>query len=232
MGKNFDRAVKKVLLHEGGFVNDPVDRGGATNWGITKKTYEKWLGRGVSVDEIRNMPKGNAVVIYKDNYWDKVRGDDIEAYSISFALFDQAVNRGHYRAIRQAQLALGMFPVGSMDNETVLRLNNVDTTEFMKKYLEESRKAYRGIVDANPSQSKFLSGWMHRVRSIEKYVKPYLAMEVDRGGSFNWFLWSGVGASVLALAGIFVYDFYTPGGLIASNPRVNLKRIRKRKRNC
>ena len=46
MKENFDHCLELVLEHEGGFVNHPKDPGGMTNKGITKRTYEKYLGRG------------------------------------------------------------------------------------------------------------------------------------------------------------------------------------------
>ena len=74
---SFQLAVEKVLKHEGGFVNHPDDRGGATNWGITQKVYEKFKGRPVTLAEMKNMPKSDAIAIYKAEYWDKVGGEPI-----------------------------------------------------------------------------------------------------------------------------------------------------------
>jgi lysozyme family protein len=167
---NFLKAVEKVLKHEGGFVNHPADRGGATNWGITQKTYEKFMRRPVTVDEIRRMPKGNAVAIYKEDYWDKVGGDKIKKYAIAFVLFDQAVNRGHNRAIKQAQKILGLYQDGIIGPKTIAAINDTNETEFLNKYLAESEKAYRSIASANPSQVVFLKGWLNRVESLRDYA--------------------------------------------------------------
>jgi len=202
----FSPAVKKVLIHEGGFVNDPRDLGKATNFGITQKTYEQFMGRKVSLDEMINMPKGNAVTIYKERYWDTVKGDDLTSYAIAFALFDQGVNRGPARAIRQAQQVLGIFPDGYMDSETVKRLNNVDEADFMDKYLEKSAQAYRNIVAANSSQSVFLRNWLHRVESIRKYTKKY----IKEPTGINWgtyAIWS-VAIAALGGGGYYAYTAY------------------------
>ena len=67
---NAQTAINQVLVHEGGFVNHPADRGGPTNYGITKKVYEEFVGRPVSIQEIKDMPIGNVVAIYKEKYWE------------------------------------------------------------------------------------------------------------------------------------------------------------------
>lgn len=166
---NFMKAVEKVLEHEGGYVDHPNDRGGATNWGITQKTYENWVGRNVTKEEIKNMPRGNAVAIYKDNYWDKVWGDKIKDYAVAFVIFDQAVNRGHKSAIRQAQKIVGASQDGIIGPNTLAKINAYNPKKFLEEYLKESEDFYKRLVDKNPSQSVFLKGWLHRVESLRDY---------------------------------------------------------------
>lgn len=190
---NFLKAVEKVLEHEGGFVNHPADRGGATNWGITQKTYEQFIGRPVTVDEIRRMPKGNAVAIYKQNYWDAVRGDEIKSYAIAFTLFDQGVNRGPKRAIKQAQKIMGLYQDGVIGPKTLQAINSIPEKDFLNSYLSESEKAYRSIVNANPSQQVFLRGWLKRVDSLRDYAFANLTT---------------VGISVVVVAGLLAAAYF------------------------
>lgn len=177
---NFDKAVAKVLLHEGGYVNDPLDRGGETNFGITKRTYESYVGREAYPDEMRNLSKGNAIQIYKDLYWDVMRADEITNYGIAFLLFDQSVNRGPRNATIQAQKALGIYPDGAMTDALVERINNTPSSDFIPKFIDESRKAYERIVERNPTQEKFLSGWLKRLYKNEAYVYPYMEEVVTK----------------------------------------------------
>ena len=167
---NFTKAVEKVLEHEGGYVDHPLDRGGATNWGITQKTYESWVGRSVSKDEIKTMPRGNAIAIYKDLYWDKVMGDQIKDIAVAFVLFDQAVNRGVTSATKQAQQVLGIYPDGKLGPNTLERINNYDSKKFLEDYLQKSEDFYKNIVERNPSQVVFLKGWLNRVESLRDYA--------------------------------------------------------------
>lgn len=170
---NYQDAINKVLLHEGGFVNNPNDRGGPTNFGITQKVYEAFKGRKVSVEEIRNMPKADAVAIYKKNYWDQVGGDKIKFYSVAFAIFDQSVNRGVSAAVKQAQRILGVQADGKAGTGTLAMINAASELDFLNKYLAASENAYRSIAQ-NPGQDGFLKGWLNRLSSLSKYTAENL----------------------------------------------------------
>ena len=77
MQENFIKSLDKVLKHEGGYVNHPDDPGGRTNMGITQNVYEKYIGRSVTEQEMKDMKIGDVRLIYRENYWDRVKGDDL-----------------------------------------------------------------------------------------------------------------------------------------------------------
>lgn len=186
---NYVDAINKVLAHEGGFVNDPLDRGGATNYGIIQAVYEKFIGKKVTTDEMKNMPKGNAIAIYKKEYWDKVGGDKIKYYSVAYALFDQAVNRGVSTVNKQVQKVLNLPQDGIMGSKTIEALNKVPEKDFLNQFLLMSKQSYESIVDRNPSQEKFLKGWLNRLSSIQEYTSKFLGtttgkITVGLGGIF------------------------------------------------
>lgn len=93
MKNNFEQCLALVLRSEGGFVNNPKDPGGMTNLGVTKATYESYVGRSVDADEMKGLTPDTVAPLYKKMYWDKVRGDDMPA-GVDYALFDLAVNSG------------------------------------------------------------------------------------------------------------------------------------------
>lgn len=167
-------AIEQVLKHEGGFVNNPADKGGATNFGITQKVFESFKGRKVTLAEMQSMSKSDAIAIYKKNYWDKIGGDRILKYSIAFSIFDQAVNRGPGTAIKQAQRVAGLSQSGVMDQNSITKLNFMDEKTFLDSYLAASADAYRAIAAKNPSQNVFLSGWLNRVDSLKNYTAGLL----------------------------------------------------------
>jgi lysozyme family protein len=86
---DFDRAIKFVLYHEGGYVNDPNDPGGETKFGISKKAYPAL--------DIRNLTEEQARGIYKKDYWQPSRADTLDD-SLALVHFDTAVNMGLKRA--------------------------------------------------------------------------------------------------------------------------------------
>src|SRR5690606_31383462 len=111
MNKNFQQALEKVLKHEGGFVNHPADPGGATNKGITLATYRRYIKRNGTVDDLKALTTEQAGKVYKAQYWDKVRGDDLPS-GLDYAVFDFAVNSGPAKAVKELQKVLGVTQDG------------------------------------------------------------------------------------------------------------------------
>lgn len=192
-------AINKVLDHEGGFVNHPADRGGPTNWGITQKVYERHVGRSVSVDEMARMPRTDALAIYKINYWDAIGGDKIKFYSVAFAIFDQAVNRGVSAAVKQAQRIAGVAADGVMGSRSIEAINKMGETDFISKYLAASLSAYEAIVSSDPSQAVFIKGWRNRVKSIGDYVSAF-------AGKPNTTVLLSSGVIMLAVGAFFILN--------------------------
>lgn len=163
-------AINRVIYIEGGFVNNPADKGGPTKYGITQAVYDKFIGRKSTIDEIKNMPIGNAYQIYKKNYWDKVRGDEIKSYAVAYAIFDQAVNWGLDKAIKRTQRVLNEPETGTLSDAQLSLLNSIDEQAFIDSYLEFARQAYLLTVASNPQYEQFKDGWLNRVEKIRSYV--------------------------------------------------------------
>ena len=102
MKDNFDECLKMLLHHEGGYVNHPKDPGGETNLGVTKRVYEKWGG----TKDMKDLTVEDVAPIYKKEYWDKCRCDDLES-GVDWAVFDWAVNSGTGRAAKAIQKICG-----------------------------------------------------------------------------------------------------------------------------
>lgn len=102
---NFDDAFEALIGHEGGYVNHPKDPGGETKFGITKRSYPK--------EDIKGMTLERAKAIYKRDFWDKVRGDELPM-PVAFNLFDGAVNSGPSQAIKWMQKAAGVDDDGKL----------------------------------------------------------------------------------------------------------------------
>jgi len=123
---NFDLAFDRLIGHEGGYVNDPLDPGEETKWGISKRSYP-------NVD-IKNLTRKQARAIYRRDFWDRIHADELFD-GVAFQVFDFAVNSGIETAIRYLQSAVGVADDGywgpvsryaaksTTESDTIMRLN-------------------------------------------------------------------------------------------------------------
>jgi lysozyme family protein len=86
----FPQAVEVVLAHEGGYVNDPNDRGGETNFGISKRSHPD--------RDIKHLTREDAKQIYRENYWEANNYDMLASSALACKMLDLAVNMGGGRA--------------------------------------------------------------------------------------------------------------------------------------
>jgi lysozyme family protein len=154
---DFEQAVTKTLIHEGGakVTDDPDDAGGLTKYGISQRAYP-------NVD-IRNLSEQEAKNIYKRDYWDKVKGDEIKEQQIAENIFDTAVNMGARTASKLAQLALDIEPAdGVIGTDSIKKINASDVELFIANYTIAKIARYAHICNKNSSQRKYLLGWVNR----------------------------------------------------------------------
>lgn len=95
----FDAIIEMVLEHEGGYVNHPSDPGGETIYGISKRAYPDL--------DIKNLTIAQAKEIYRNDYWDRIKGDELPA-GVACVVVDYAVNSGVSRASKALQGACGI----------------------------------------------------------------------------------------------------------------------------
>jgi lysozyme family protein len=152
---NFENAIKKVLINEGGYVDDPNDRGGETKFGISKLAYP-------DVD-IKNLTTDGAKAIYKKDYWDRLNCDAIKDDHVAYEIFDTAVNMGVRTAGKIAQMTIEAHPDGIIGNKTLEVLNNTDVELFVAKFKLAKIARYVYLAKKRPANRKFLLGWINRV---------------------------------------------------------------------
>lgn len=174
MAVAISQLINEVLSREGGFVNHPADKGGATNFGITQATLSRYLERVVTVDEVRALDVQTARDIYELQYYHAPRIDKLPE-AIQPFVFDCAVNHGPRRAIKLVQQVCneaGFGPLtvdGLMGPRTkaVADACNAAMGEWMVVALvEERRMFYLKIVERDESQRVFLKGWLARANSF------------------------------------------------------------------
>lgn len=166
---NYDKAIAFTLKYEGGYVNDPDDRGGETYRGITRKNYPNWIGW-ATIDKMK--PKHGDIIpaleddvslFYKEKYWGAIEhicNDGVAAF-----IFDWKVNSG-FHAIEALQKAVGATVDGVLGSNTILKTNNYNGS-LLPELIAARRKFVSDIVRRSPTQKKFLNGWLNRISAFE-----------------------------------------------------------------
>lgn len=157
MKDNFEKCLDMLLVHEGGFVNHPRDPGGMTNLGVTKKVFEKWVGREVSEQEMRDLTPADVAPIYKKNYWDKVKGDQLPS-GVDWAAFDWAVNSGSGRPAKAIQRCVGATADGAIGPKTLASVAEHDPEKIIHYVHDIRQKFYQGLKTFDT----FGKGWTRR----------------------------------------------------------------------
>lgn len=163
--------VPKILKWEGGFVNHPNDKGGATNKGITIGTftsYRKLKGfPQPSVDDLKNISNEEWMDILKTLYWDRWKADQINNQSIANFLVDWVWASGVY-GIKYPQQVLGVVVDGIVGSRTLTAVNEYpDQKELFQKLWDRRKQHFESIVQRDPSQKVFLKGWMNRLNDYK-----------------------------------------------------------------
>lgn len=160
----FETAVEAVLRHERGYVNDPLDAGGETNFGISKRRYP-------TVD-IKGLTRDQAIFYYKRDFW--LPGFSIiEDQAVATKFFVLYVNlrpRSAVRVLQRAILAAGIRVKhdGIFGPKTLMAVNDCNPKALLAAMKSEAAGHYRLIVAADPTQKKFLNGWLKRAYANEE----------------------------------------------------------------
>lgn len=162
-----------ILSWEGGFCNVPGDRGGATNKGVTLKTwksqgYDKDGDGDTDTDDLRLITEGDVRdVVLKPHYWDRCRADEIRCQAVANLLVDWVWCSGRHGIVKVQEI-LGVEADGIVGKKTVGAVNGFGDQSSLFKKLWTCRDAFlAGIVRNTPSQAKFLRGWQNRLCSIK-----------------------------------------------------------------
>jgi hypothetical protein len=156
----FDEIIEVVLEHEGGYVNDPKDPGGETNFGIAKRSHP-------DVD-IKNLTKEGAKEIYKEVYWDKNKVESLPE-ELWHIYFDMCVNQGKSRAVKIIQRAVngkgGSLTVdGGMGPMTIAAIGK--SRVELDRVRAYRVKYYADLVTKKPDLERFYFGWFKRALEV------------------------------------------------------------------
>jgi lysozyme family protein len=190
---NYDLFFPKLQKHEGGFALVKGDRGLKTYQGITEKNFPNWdgwpvinamLAKGLIKNGVK-VPSldGSVKAFYKANFWDKVKADSIQSQPVAELYVDWFINSGKiaHTKVKEALKELGATGI-----------NKANSTQLHKLLIDKRVKFFNNIVKSNPTQIKFLKGWLSRVNSFAKDIPQSATI--------------GVGAIVFLIGGFFLLN--------------------------
>jgi lysozyme family protein len=181
---SFKKAFLHTLKWEGGYANIAEDKGGETYMGIARKFYPLWPGWDIIDNYKANVGpipwnhkldnanlKNEVLEFYRRQKWDRHRLGMIHNSDVAAKVFDMIVNHGQgSRLVQQAVNAVGgqVKEDNFVGPKTVQAINSVSPTRLFNKLLEIREDYYNKIVANDPTQARFLKGWLRRLESFKK----------------------------------------------------------------
>ena len=164
---DFDTAFDRLMGHEDGYVNNPADPGGETNWGITWPVLREAIAAGIVPPNttIKDLTRDQAKVIYKWRFWEHGQMDQFDP-AVAFQTFDFAVNSGIETAIRKLQAAAGVADDGHIGPVTVAAIKNRGVNDMIM-LLTAERIEYQAKLKNGDT---FWRGWMRRNAGNLRYA--------------------------------------------------------------
>lgn len=161
MKKNFKKALKHVLLHEGGWADHPRDPGGATMKGVTLTTYRRHFGQEKSKKDLKSISDHELAYVYRSGYWDKCQSDKLPA-GIDYAVFDAAVNSGPGRGVKWLQAAVGAAQDGAIGPKTLARIK----TQKPQIIIIDMGELRLRFLHSLATWETFGRGWQSRIEGV------------------------------------------------------------------
>ena len=152
---SFSSVIEMVLHHEGGYVNHPSDPGGETKYGISKRAYPD-----VNIAE---LTEEDAASIYKRDYWDRIKGDDLP-FGVACAVMDYAVNSGISRASKALQSVCGISNGdGIIGPATLASVWTTVKNDGERSVIDNVSTQRREFIRALSIYETFGKGWERRI---------------------------------------------------------------------
>lgn len=176
----FLEVLKLTLTYEGGYVNHPNDPGGATNFGVTQKTYNRYnRENNNSIKDVKDITHEEVSDIYYYGYWLLGRCHEIP-YPLSSLVFDSGVNCGVRNGIKFMQRTLNGFGCkllvdGKVGPKTIASAKEIayskTAEEIVAEFNSHRQSYYYLIAKRNPKLKVFLNGWKNRLDRIAREIK-------------------------------------------------------------
>lgn len=181
MSNDFDRSLNKVLVSEGGYVNDPRDPGGATNKGITQRTYDAYRDRlELPRQPVKNISSQEVAAIYRASYWYEIKGDQLPS-GVNYVVFDGAVHSGVAQSIKWLQRALNVVVDGQIGPVTIAAANAFVNDDLLVDGICNRRL---GFLKALKTWKTYGKGWSSRVNSVRAIGRAWASNGIEPSMSY------------------------------------------------
>jgi lysozyme family protein len=160
---SYEDALRRLLLHEGGYTDHPSDPGGPTKYGITIYDYRKYEKPNATAADVRAMPIAQAKAIYRAKYWDAQRCDELPA-GVDYTVFDYGVNSGIGRSGKVLRRILGMPDNTSVVNDSVIAAARAGDAKTLIVAICDERLRFLQSLRTWPV---FGAGWGRRVVEVK-----------------------------------------------------------------
>ena len=168
----FEEIIEVVLEHEGGFVDDPDDRGGATNLGVTQATLSQFRENDVTKEDVENLTVEEAKECYFEMFWKPSMAGKLPE-EVRHLYFDMVVNHGQGNAVKILQMACkgqgdDIEVDGAIGPNTIKAASDITEWELL---VERTGFYWNLVFDGSRyqkrnSQAKFIRGWLRRAFSF------------------------------------------------------------------
>lgn len=168
MNENFNLFLTEVLKHEGGFVNDPRDAGGATNKGVTIANFRRYVKADATIDDLKKLTNEQAGIIYRRFYWDAVLAAELPS-GLDIAMGDYAVNSGPGRPAKAIQKIVGVKVDGRIGPETLKAIRARDAKDLIDALCDERLAFMKRAKNTKTGAllwPTYGNGWQKRVDAI------------------------------------------------------------------
>lgn len=168
----YHRIMSFVLKWEGSkFTDDPADRGGPTRYGVIQERYNQYRkANKLPIQSVRFIARPEVDQIYSLYYWTPVKGWLFHP-KVGAAVMDFGVNSGPSRSIKYLQWSLNHKQTGRLNDLDIQAAYAQNPLTLALDLIAKREGFLRGIVRGNPSQQKFLTGWLNRTRDLKQLVK-------------------------------------------------------------
>jgi hypothetical protein len=192
---SFELAQKVTAIHEGGFQQTASDSGNyltkadydarrniiGTNWGISAPVLAAYLGRTPTVADMKNLKYETALKIYKNQYWDKIKGDKINNQSIANNIYDGSVNQGQGAAFQFTARAMDYddSPIRLPFPDDLIDLINKGNQEKVFNAIKQARITRYGNTDQghiNRAKSFLFQKAIEISQKSKKYMWPIIGI--------------------------------------------------------